>query len=498
MLPLLPVFICLMTAILQCFFWFLPLGKKILHITAAFFLLAAVIWVYYSTLGNHYLILQMGNYPAPFGITFVIDKLSAIMLLVTAFMGLSVALYSLVDRDLIRHSTIFYPTYWFLLAGICGGFSTGDLFNLYVWFEIMLISSFILMTLSDYKIQLDGTLKYVVLNLIATILMLSAIAMLYGITGTLNMAAMSAKLLEINASNLIVSAAALLCLAFAIKAAVFPLFFWLPASYHTTSVSASAIFAAMLTKVGVYALIRVFTLLFIKESYFLHPLMLGAAGLTMLTGVLGAAAQHNLRRILSFHIISQIGYMLMGLAIFTPLAMTATLFFMIHNIIVKTNLFLISGIVRRVKGSFNITRLGGILQNAPFLSFLFFISAFSLAGSPPLSGFWGKLFLLKAAFVQSHFFLAAIALSVSFLTLYSMTKIWHQVFWKAETENGHYGIKPLRLAEKIFMFSPVVLLIILTLYLSFSPQFLFQASNQASIELFNPQNYISAILRSGS
>ncbi len=497
MLPLLPVFICLMTAILQCFFWPLPTGKKILHIIGAVFLLVTVIFVYYSTLNNHYLILKLGNYPAPFGISFVIDELSAIMLLITAIMGLSVALYSLVDRDLTRHLTIFYPTYWILLAGICGSFSTGDLFNLYVWFEIMLISSFVLMTLSDYKIQLDGALKYVVLNLIATILMLSAIAMLYGITGTLNMAAMSVKLSEIDASNFIVSAAVLLCLAFAIKAAVFPLSFWLPASYHTTSVSASAIFAAMFTKVGVYALIRVCTLLFIKESYFLHPLLLSAAAMSMLIGVLGAAAQHNLRRILSFHIISQIGYMIMGLAIFTPLALSAALFFMIHNIIVKTNLFLISGIVRQFKGSFNIDRLGGLLKNAPFLSFLFFISAFSLAGFPPFSGFWGKLFLLKAAFIQSHFFLAAIALLVSFLTLYSMTKIWHQVFWKAEIEKSHHRIKPLSQNEKIFMFSPLVLLIILTLYLSFSPQFLFQASTQASTELFNPQNYIRAILGGG-
>jgi len=248
--------------------------------------------------------------------------------------------------------------------------------------------------------------------------------------GTLNMADLARHLKTVTPPGLVTTVAILFFLAFGIKAAVFPLFFWLPASYHTPPVPVSAIFAGLLTKVGVYALIRVFTLLFVQETATTHTLILIIAGLTMVTGVLGAVAQNEFRRILSFHIVSQIGYMIMGLGIFSPLGLTGSIFYIIHHIIVKTNLFLVSGVAYRLKGTYELKKLGGLYRYSPGLAILFLIPALSLAGMPPLSGFWAKFILLKAGFETENYLIVVVALLVSLLTLYSMTKIWTEVFWK--------------------------------------------------------------------
>ncbi|GAL17378.1 Na(+) H(+) antiporter subunit D [Vibrio maritimus] len=277
-----------------------------------------------------------------------------------------------------------------LLAGVYGAFLTGDIFNLYVWFEVMLIASFGLMVLDAGKVQVDGAVKYVVLNLVSTLVFLLAIGLLYGATGTLNLADLHTK-----AQSMPTETQALLSVlflfAFAIKSALFPLFSWLPASYHTLPNTVVALFAGLLTKVGVYALIRLFTLVFPLAESGWQPLLIWVAGLTMLTGVLGAAAQFDIKRILSFHIISQIGYMIMGLAIYTPLALAGAIFYIVHHIIVKANLFLIGGFVERRYGSSQLSKLGGVYKSMPLLAFLFIIPAFSLAGFP-LIGFLGQVF----------------------------------------------------------------------------------------------------------
>lgn len=491
-LPVLPILVALTASLIHCLLWLFPIAKKFFHIGMAVLLLLINSWVFHECLLKHYLVMQVGDYPAPFAISFVIDQFAALMLLVVAILNLSVALYSLNDQDIKLNHITFFPTYWFLIAGVCGALSTGDLFNLYVWFEVMLIASFVLMSIGGHKIQLDGTLKYVVINWVATIVMLVAIAMLYGITGTLNLAQMAVKLAEQPATNVILATASLLVLAFAIKAALFPLNFWLPASYHTPSVTSSAIFSGTLTKVGVYVLCRLFSLLFIKEGFFLHPLLLISATLTMFTGVAGAASQMNFRRILSFHIISQIGYILVGLAIFTPLAIAGAIFFMIHNMFAKASLFLISGIVNRVKGSFDLGQLGGLYKSMPYLSLLFFISAYSLAGFPLLSGFWSKFIVFQSIMTTGHYYILSIALFVSFLTLYSMTKIWKQVFWRPAPK-GEITEFPSAL-ENFNMYAAVAILTSMVIFIGLNPAGLFKYTNEISAQLFNPQQYIQAVL----
>ncbi|MCS6854874.1 MAG: Na+/H+ antiporter subunit D, partial [Elioraea sp.] len=374
-----------------------PRLQAMLSVGGALILLALSVALLAVVLAQGMVVLQAGNWAAPFGITLAVDTLGAVMTVIAAVTGAACLAFSLGEIGEREQRAWFHPLMHVLMLGVCGAFVTGDLFNLYVWFEVMLIASFGLMAVGGTKAQIDGAVKYVALNLVATLMFLLAVAVIYGLTGTLNFADIARSVPSVANTGVLTAAATLLMAAFGMKAAVFPLFFWLPAAYHTPLVSVSAVFAGLLTKVGVYALIRAFTLLFPHDPGWTHTLLLWIAGLTMVTGVLGAAAQSEMRRILSWHIISQIGYMVMGLALATPLALVGSVFYLVHHIIVKANLFLIAGVAARLAGSMDLKRIGGLYRSAPWLGVLFFIPAFSLAGFPPLSGFWAKLVLVRAA-----------------------------------------------------------------------------------------------------
>jgi multicomponent Na+:H+ antiporter subunit D len=441
---------------------------------------------------------RMGNWPAPFGITLVADLFSAIMVVLAGLMGFAVAIYSLVSVDKQRESFGYYPLLHILLMGVCGAFITGDIFNLYVWFEVMLIASFVLLALGGERAQLEGAIKYVTLNLISSAIFLAAVGILYGAAGTLNMADLARQLNAEPHPGLVTTLAMLFLIAFGIKAAVFPLFFWLPASYHTPPVAVSAIFAGLLTKVGVYALIRVFTLLFVQDVSFTHNLILIIAGLTMVTGVLGAAAQNEIRRILSFHIVSQIGYMIMGLGLFTPLALAGSVFYITHHIIVKTNLFLVGGLVHRLQGTSQLKESGGLYRSHPLVAILFLIPALSLAGIPPLSGFWAKLTLVQAGLEIKQYAMVITSLAVSLLTLFSMTKIWTEAFWKEKPETSQRksapAAQPLSFGVALLYHLPIAMLALLTLVIGLSAEPIFVLAQQAAAQLLNPAEYIEAVL----
>ena len=441
---------------------------------------------------------QMGNWPAPAGITLAVDTFSALMLSVAAIMGFTIMIYSLVDIDGQRQRYHYHPLLHLLLMGVCGAFLTGDMFNLYVWIEVTLISSFALMTLGGERGQLEGGVKYVVLNLFSSVFLLVGVGTLYRLTGTLNMADLAVKLPEAAPPEVMTVLAMVFFVAFGIKAAVFPLFFWLPASYHRPPVAVSAIFAALLSKVGVYALIRLFTLIFIHDPGTTHTLILVVAGITMITGVLGAFSQMDFRRLLSFHIISQIGYMIMGLGFFTVWGVAGGIFYMIHNIIVKTNLFLVSGITHRLQGSFDLERMGGGYHRHPGVAVLFLIPALSLAGIPPLSGFWGKLVLVWEGLLRGHYIVTGCALFVGLLTLLSMSKIWSEAFWKAPAPQiAPQDDRRLTPREKGGLVLPVVLLALLTVLIGFYCEPLLKVALKAGRELMQPEHYISTVLGGG-
>jgi multicomponent Na+:H+ antiporter subunit D len=443
---------------------------------------------------NGILATQLGNWPAPFGITFVADRLSAVMVMITAVVNLAVTSYSRADIDSVLVRRGYYCLLQILVCGICGAFLTGDIFNLYVWFEVMLMASFGLLVIGRSKTQLDGGVKYVVINLLATLLFLTSVGLLYGLTGTLNMADLHEKVALVSNRGLLTAIAMLFLAAFGIKAALFPLFFWLPASYHTPPVSVSAIFSGLLTKVGIYALIRMFTLVFSVDMAYVFTILPVMAALTMITGVLGAAAQNEFRRILSFHIISQVGYMLLGLALQTRLAFAGAIFYLVHHIVVKANLFLVSGVVKRLGGSFELAQIGGIYRSNGWIAFLFFIPAFSLAGFPPLSGFWAKMILIRASLDTQAYWLAFVAAAVGLLTVYSMTKIWSEAFWKPAPVPRHDSEPMLSPNVSAWMLAPIAALTMLTIIIGLGAETVFQFAFQAAEELSHPEYYVNAVL----
>lgn len=495
-LVVIPILIPLLAAALSIASWRSVMLQRWIAIAATGSLLAVSIVLLQLTREQGFVVMHMGDWVAPFGITIVADLLSAIMVVLTGIIGLAIAVYSLATTPEGHERFGFYPLMHLLLAGVAGSFLTGDIFNLYVWFEVMLLSSFALLTLGGERAQMEGAIKYVTLNLFSSALLLSAIGLVYATTGTLNMADLGHKLGQVEHHGLVNTLALMFVVAFGIKAAAFPLFFWLPASYHTPLVGISALFAGLLTKVGVYCLYRFFTLIFTGDVDYTHTILLWGAGLTMLSGVLGAAAQFEFRRILSFHIVSQIGYMILGLALYTPLAIVGGVFYIMHHIIVKTNLFLVSGLVYRLLGSYDLKKLGGVYRHRPGVALLFLIPALSLAGVPPLSGFFAKFIIIRAGIEASAWTITGVALLVGLLTLYSMIKIWVEVFWKAVPEDINTdrltGTTPDRNLWVLVL--PIVGLAACTLFIGLSGQPIYELADAAAEQLLNPALYIEAVL----
>lgn len=433
---------------------------------------------------------QAGGWAAPYGITLVADWLSAIMVLLAGIIALAVTVFGLVDvtRGEERHGH--HPLSHAMLAGICGAFLTGDLFNLYVWFEVMLIASFGLLVIGGSRAQLDGAVKYVGLNLIATVAFLSGVGLLYGATGALNMADLHGKLSGREGETAVIASAAFLVFAFGSKAALFPTFFWLPASYHTPSFSTSALFAALLTKVGVYALIRVFTLIYDIDGTPIQTVLLWGAVLTMVVGILGALSQASLRRALNFNVISSIGYMMLGLAIHTPLAIAGALFYLFQDVVVKANLFLCAGAAYRLTGSELFPRSGGLWRSHPWLAVLFLIPALSLAGMPPFAGFWPKLLLAQATIETGRYGLTFAILAVGLLTLFSMGRIFAAAFWSPHPDGPDATIGRLPAA----FLAPLIALAAGVLYAGVQAGPVIDVVQTAAAQLVDPAAYVAAVL----
>jgi len=494
-LLLAPIGIPLATAVLCLFAWGRPRIQRVVSVAGSIGLFFAALALFGAVSGGSVRATQVGAWRAPFGITFVADVLSGLMVLLAAGMGLAVLVFALGTLDTVRERSGFHALYHFLLMGVSGAFLTGDLFNLYVWFEVLLISSFVMMVLGGDRAQLDGGIKYVTLNLMSSMLFLVSVGVLYGAAGTLNMADLSVALRSHPQPGLVLTLATMFLVAFGIKAAAFPVFAWLPASYHTPPPAVAALFAGLLTKVGVYALIRVFTLVFVVEAGAMRSLIQWIAGLTMVVGVLGAASQGTLRRILSFHIVSQIGYMLMGLGIGTRTALAGTVFYIAHHIVVKTDLFLIAGIVERLGGSGELRRTGGLARRWPLLAGAFLLAALALAGIPPLSGFWAKLLLVLGGLEAGDYALVATSLAVSLLTLFSMTKIWNEVFWKRAPEDSPPPALPSRSSRP--MLAPVLALTLVSIAIGLLAGPVFGLASRAAAQLLDPGAYVEAVLGAG-
>ncbi len=494
-----PIIMQLLLAILMLFSWGSIRVQKVISVTGSIFSLLIAVWLFTTVWNNGTLTIQAGNWEAPFGIAFVADTFAATLILLTGISGLAVSVFSVGTILKARLKFGFLPVLHFLLLGINGAFLTGDIFNLFVWFEIIIISSFVLITLGSEKKQLEGAVKYFTLNIFASVIFLTAVAVLYGLTGSLNMADLSLKIAAIENRGLVEITAILFLIGFGIKAAIFPLYFWLPASYHTPPPAVSAVFGGLLTKVGVYALIRVFTLIFVGDA-FLETIILVIAGLTLFAGAIGALVQNNIAKMFSYLIICHIGYMILGLGLYTEAALAGAIFYLIHDIIVKTNLFMVSGLIYRIKGTFSMRDLGGIYAKYPLLSLLMIIPFFSLVGIPPLSGFWPKLALISESFKIENYWLIAAVLFGTFITMFVMARMWSEVFWKEgvklpRLQNFRY-FDILKIEKKIQIVAPIVFLALISLYIGFGAEHIQQLSLRVGNELMNNHLYIEAVLGS--
>ncbi len=484
-----PLVIPFLTAVLAMLAYRSLAAQRVISFLGALALFGAALRVLLAVMAGGPIAAQAGGWPAPFGITFVADLLSAVLVTIVGLVALCVVTFARADVTPEEERHGYHPLTHAMLAGVVGAFLTGDLFNLYVWFEVMLISSFGLLVIGGGKAQLDGAVKYAGLNLIGTVAFIAGVGLLYGSTGALNMADLHFKLLDRTTEVPIIASAAFLIFAFGSKAALFPVFFWLPASYHTPAFATSAVFAALLTKVGVYALFRVFTLVYDIDGTPVQTLLLWVAVASMAVGALGALVQPSIRRVLGFGIVSSVGYMILGLAISTPLAILGGIFYMLQDIITKAALFMGAGAAARVAGSEQFVRAGGIWRARPWFSALLLLPILSMAGMPPFSGFWAKLTLTRATIEAGSYGLTFAVLGAGLLMLYAMARMWSRMFWSAHPE-GDAACGGRASAD---MLLPIAVLVaIVVLVGTYAAPFLDAAATIAA-GLLDPAAYIAAV-----
>jgi multicomponent Na+:H+ antiporter subunit D len=519
----LPVLIPLVGAALTLFAGRRPRLQRVIALGALSVVVAVCAGLLYLTDRDGTLALHVGGWGqtvsgmGPLGITLVVDRLSALMLVVSAIVLLAVVFYAIGqgirDGDERQPVSIFLPTYLVLSAGVCMAFLAGDLFNLFVGFEMLLSASFVLLTIGASKDRVRAGIAYVMVSMVSSLIFLFGIALVYAATGTLNMAELAVRLDGVTAGTR-TALFAVLAVAFGVKAAVFPLSTWLPDSYPTAPAPVTAVFAGLLTKVGVYAIIRAHSLLF--PSGGLDPLLLVAALLTMVVGILGAIAQSDIKRLLSFTLVSHIGYMVFGIALSSQLGMSGAIYYVAHHIVVQTTLFLVVGLIERQAGASTMQRLGGLAAASPLLAFLFVVPALNLGGIPPFSGFIGKVALMEAG-AQNGSVLAWLLVGggvlTSLLTLYVVARVWTKAFWRSREDapEGHLAAaapaallddsEDIELVHRddvgrmpVGMLAPTGALIVVGLTLTVLAGPIFAYSGRAADQVLDRGQYISAVL----
>ncbi len=489
-------------------------------VLAAVAVIAAILLVAVDT--GEPVVVAVGGWDAPWGITLVVDRLSALMLVISSIVLLVVLVYSvgqgIADRHRETPVSIFHPSYLILSAGVFSAFIAGDLFNLFVSFEILLSASYVLLTLGGTGERIRAGVTYIIVSLVSSLFFLSAIALIYGATGTANIAQLSVRLAELPPSVQLMLHL-LLLIAFGIKAAIFPLSFWLPDSYPTAPAPVTAVFAGLLTKVGVYAIIRTETVIFAESD--VSVLLMVVGGLTMVIGILGALTQADIKRLLSFTLVSHIGYMIFGISLASQLGLTATIYYVVHHITVQTTLFLTTGLIERIGGATSINRLAGLLKASPLLAVLFFIPALNLGGIPPFSGFLGKtgLFLAGAESANADapgtawlvWVVIAAGAATSLVTLYALTRFWNMAFWRRRSELEGYESVLLGSVQEapegatvtatrttpVLMVVATTALVVLTVCLTVFAGPLFELAGRAAADLSDPAFYVSLVFPGG-
>ena len=432
-----------------------------------------------------------GDWPVPFGITMVSDMMSALLVTTTLLITLFIVWYGfgLITNE--RERFFYYPAIMFILTGVNGAFTTGDIFNLFVFFEVLLMSSYLLIVLGGEKRQFAGSIKYILINVISSALFVITVAYLYSVVGTLNMADIAVKITEINQPGIITVIAVMFLMVFGLKAAIFPLYFWLPTSYAAAPIPVLALFGALLTKVGIYAITRTYTLFFVHDVSYTHDLLMALAVLTIIAGCIGALAYFDVKLIIIYNIVIAVGVILFGVAQMNEMALEGAMFYLIHDMLIKAALFMLIGIIIYITGTSDLRKMGGLIKKYPTLGWFYLIAAFGLAGIPPLSGFVGKLLIVQGGFAAGSMWGSIFILASSLLVLLSVIRIFLYAFWGEVKETNTVVDK------KVYktLFAPTVLLVLLTVAYGVGTEWLTPFMGDAAQLLNDPSIYIDAVMK---
>lgn len=489
---ILPIIIPLFFAAVLIFFQKSILLQRIitLAVLALSTILAAILAVQVNTNGIQSV--TFGSWPAPFGITLVSDSVSSLLVLTTLVLVFFIVWYGFESIGKEREHFFYYPGILLITTGVTGAFTTGDIFNLFVFFEVLLMSSYLLIVLGGTKAQLRESIKYILVNIISSALFVIAVAYLYSVVGTLNMADISVKIAEINQPGIMTTIAVLFLMVFGLKAAIFPLYFWLPSSYAAPPIPVLALFGALLTKVGIYAITRTYTLFFVHDIAFTHTLLLVLAVLTVAAGCIGALATFDVKQIIIYNIVIAVGVILFGVAQMNFAGLEGAMFYLIHDMIIKAALFMLIGLIIYVTGTTNLRKMGGLMNDFPALGWFYLIAAFGLAGIPPLSGFVGKLLIIRGGFEAGNIWSSVFILATSLLVLLSAIRIFIYAFW------GQPG-QQVQIDQKVYtrLFIPTALLVFLSIAYGVGAEWIEPFMANAARVLNDPSLYVDAVMKGG-
>lgn len=487
----LPIVVPLLTALIALFMGPSSRSRRWIVGISAFFQVALALSLIAATFKQLPVVLALGGWLAPYGIVLVVDHLAAIMLGLSAITTFATLVFGFAELPVQREHPLRLPLVQFLNVGINLSFCTGDLFNLFVAFEVMLIASYALLTLEADDWDVKQAFPYLALNLLGSTLFLAAAGLAYATFGSLNFAQIAAQSESMASDARVTVIALVLMVVFSLKAGVFPLYYWLPNSYPILPSPVAALYAGMLTKVGVYVLLRIFGQVFPPTLEFVHGALAWLAGATMIFGVLGAVSRNFVRGILSWHILSQIGYMVLAIGFFTPHSLAACVLYIIHHIIVKSTLFMVGGAIVVLNRTDDLEKTGRLWVVAPVLGLCFLFQALSLAGIPPLSGFWGKYLIIVEGIRLGEWVLVVAALVAGVLTLFSMLKIWNGAFWRDDD-----AVKTVQVADRRWrpMTAVCVGMTVLSIGIGLGAEFFLRLAMEAARQLTDRAGYIQHVL----
>lgn len=450
--------------------------------------LLVVSWLLFKINVHGPIILETGSWKAPFGIVIVADELAILLVVTTNIISVAATFFSFKTISEKEQKLYFYTFFHFLIAGVSGAFLTGDLFNLFVFFEVLLIASYALIILGGTKEQFRESIKYVLINVFSSILFVTTIAFLYSVTGTVNMAQLAQRVGESGQTGILTTISIMLFIVFATKGALFPLYFWLPKSYAVPHPVVSALFGSLLTKVGIYAILRTFTLIFGYQAEYTHQMFIIIGVITILFGVIGALSTHDIKLIIAYNIIPAVGFILLGIGIYSVTSLAGAVYYLIHDMIIKAALFLIVSTIVMITGTSDLRKMGGLIHQYPVLGWQLFLATLVLAGIPPFSGFIGKFLLVRGGLEAGHAFATITALLLSLLILLSTIRIFIGAFW-GEQVNDKETVSTKGLL------APITFLLVFSIVLGVGAEYIYPYIQYIGDTLASPSYYIQNVLK---